>query len=404
MTPEFRAIEPDEFETMRQTMGLVFGFDPPEGDERFRRLISLDRIRCGFDKGQMVSTSGAFDLEMTVPGDVVACGGTTMVAVVPTHRRQGLLRGMMRSHLDDVKDHDEPIAGLWASDSAIYGRFGYGCASISCEITVDSEHVDPHRLAPEAGPVRMVESEEARRLAPAVYQRLAEQIPGFFARSADWWEGRSFRDTESARHGATSLRYAVVDDDNGTAGYVTFRTKSDWDEGHGKGEVIVRDLFGTTPESWAGLWSFVISQDLVSRTVADLRSTHDPIFDLLAGSRRARAVRSDGLWIRIMDVPAALAARSYTAALDVVLGVVDPLGDVSGNYRLSVNGDDVECSVTKDEADVTIDLEDLSAGYMGRPRFRELARVGRVFGHASALAAMDAAFSWDPHPWCPEIF
>jgi predicted acetyltransferase len=250
----------------------------------------------------------------------------------------------------------------------------------------------------------MIDREEAIRVAPTVYQQLQRRFPGFFARSADWWESRSFRDTDSSRNGATSLRYVVVEGDDGITGYAAFRTKSDWDDGHGSGEVRVKDLFGTTPASWAALWSFVISQDLVSRTVADLRSTQDPIFDLLEGSRRARAVRSDGLWIRIMDVPGALTARAYSVPVEVVLGISDPLGDVSGNYRLDANGEDVTCSASDDEPDVMVDLEDLSAAYMGMPRFRELARAGRVSGAATALAAMDAAFRWDPQPWCPEIF
>lgn len=112
---QIRAIEPDEFEEMRRSMGLVFGFDPPEGEGRFLRLLPLERIRCGFEDGRMISTSGAFDLEMTVPGAQIRCGGTTVVSVAPTHRRRGALREMMRSHLDDVKEHEEPIAALWAS-------------------------------------------------------------------------------------------------------------------------------------------------------------------------------------------------------------------------------------------------------------------------------------------------
>jgi predicted acetyltransferase len=105
-----------------------------------------------------------------------------------------------------------------------------------------------------------------------------------------------------------------------------------------------------------------------------------------------------------MDVPGAMKARAYSAPIDVVLGVSDPLGDISGTYRLSANGADVTCSATGDEPDVMLDLEDLSAGYLGRARFRALARVGRVSGTDHALAAMDAAFRWDPQPWCPEIF
>jgi predicted acetyltransferase len=404
MAVEIRAIAPDEFEEMRRAMGLVFGFDPPEGEGRFLRLLPLDRTRCGFEDGRMISTSGALDLSMTVPGGEVACGGTAAVSVAPTHRRQGLLREMMRAHLDDVNEHEEPIAALWASDSAIYGRFGYGCASICYEVVVDRDHVDWNRLSPQPEQVRMIERHEAIEVAPPLYDRLRAEVPGFFGRVPEWWEDRSFRDSEFARHGSTTLRYAVVDGEDGITGFAAYRSKSNWDEGHGAGEVVVKDLFASNPGAWAGLWSLVINQDLMARTKADLRPPWDPIFDMLAGTRRARAIRSDALWVRIMDVPAALVARSYSAPVDVVLGVNDPIGDVSGSYRLRADSDGAECAPTKQEPTVLIDLEDLSSGYLGRSRFRLLARSGRLTGDPHTLTSLDAAFTWDPQPWCPEIF
>ena len=404
MAVEIRAIRPDEFEEMRRTMGLVFGFDPPEGDGRFLRLLPLDRTRCGFDDGRMISTSGAFSLEMTVPGSRVRCGGTTAVAVVPTHRRQGVLREMMRAHLADVKEHGEPIAALWASDSAVYGRFGYGCASICYNIEVDPRHATPNRLAPAPGRSRLIERAEAVEIVPPFYDSLRMEIPGFFVRTPEWWEDRSFRESGTSGGGSTALRYAVVDGDDGITGFASFRTKAHWDEGHGSGKVIVHDLFAATPEAWAAVWSLVANQDLVVRAEAGLRPPWDPIFDLLAGTRRAHAFRYDALWVRVMDVAGALAARSYSAPLDVVLGVEDPAGDVTGSYRLRADSDGAECAPTTDEPEVVLDLEDLSAGYMGRPRFRQWARAGRLSGADDALAALDAAFTWDPQPWCPEIF
>ena len=167
MATVIRAVRPDEFEELRRTMGVVFGFDPPDGDNRVVRLLPLDRTRCGFDGGKMISTSGAYSLEMTVPGAQVACGGTTAVVVAPTHRRQGVLREMMRAHLDDVKEHGEPIAALWASDSAIYGRFGYGCASICYDIAIEPDHATLSRLAPQPGRARMVDRAEALEVVPA---------------------------------------------------------------------------------------------------------------------------------------------------------------------------------------------------------------------------------------------
>ncbi len=403
MATVIRAITPDEFEEMRRTMGLAFGFDPPDGNNRVLRLLPLDRTRCGFDSGRMISTSGAYGLRMTVPGGEVACGGTTAVAVSPSHRRRGVLREMMRAHLDDVKEHGEPIAALWASDSAIYGRFGYGCASICYDIKVEPEHATLGRLAPQPERGRMIDRPEALEVVPPLYDRLRTEIPGFFVRTPHWWEDRSFWDSETTSD-TTNLRFAVVDGEDGVAGFASFRTKAKWEEGHGSGKAIIQDLFAATPEAWAGIWSLVANQDLVARVEAGLRPPWDPIFDLLAGTRRAMSFRYDALWVRLMDVPGALTARSYSAPVDVVLGVEDPLGDLTGSYRLRADVDGAECEPTTQEPSVHLDLEDLSAGYMGRSRFRQWARAGRLRGADDALAAMDAAFAWDPQPWCPELF
>jgi len=404
MAVEFRAIQPDELGELRRTLGLVFGFDPRSEDGRLAATLPIERTRCGFENGRMVSTSGAFELEMTVPGGTVACGGTTIVSVLPTHRRQGVMTGMLLSHLDDVREHEEPIAALWATDSAIYGRFGYGCAAICHEIEVRRGHVDFHRLAPGAAPVRLIDAEEAAVALPPLFDQVRTQVPGFFVRRPVWWEHRRLSDPEHDRHGMTSYRYVVVDGDDGITGYAQYRSKLDWSDGHGAGNVEVKELIGTTPESWAGLWWYVLSQDLLEKTTADLRPPWDPVFDLLAGTRRAAATRSDSCWVRIMDIPAALSARSYSAPVDLVLGVFDPIGGITGSYRLCANGDDVECSAVKTEPDLSLDLEDLSAGFIGRSRFRELARAGRVAGDATKLSALDRAFTWDPQPWCPEIF
>jgi len=403
MATVIRAIRPDEFEEMRRTMGLVFGFDPPNGNNRVLRLLPLDRTRCGFDGGRMISTSGAYGLLMTVPGGEVACGGTTAVAVSPSHRRLGVLREMMRAHLDDVKEHEEPIAALWASDSAIYGRFGYGCASLCYDIEVEPEHATLGRLAPQPGRARMIDRPEALVVVPALYDRLRVEVPGFFARTPQWWEDRSFWDSESAGD-KTNLRYAVVDGDDGVTGFASFRTKAHWDEGHGSGKVIIQDLFAATPEAWAGIWSMVANQDLVARVEAGLRPPWDPIFDLLAGTRRALSFRYDALWVRLMDVPHALTARSYSAPVDLVLAIEDPMGDLTGSYLLRADPDGAECAPTTRDPSVLLDLEDLSAAYMGRPRFRQWARAGRLSGTHEALAALDAAFDWHPQPWCPELF
>jgi predicted acetyltransferase len=167
---------------------------------------------------------------------------------------------------------------------------------------------------------------------------------------------------------------------------------------------VVRDLFASTPEPWSSLWSLILNQDLVTTIETEARPTWDPVFDLLAGTRRAKATRVDALWVRVMDIPAALTARSYSTALDVTMAVSDPIGDLTGTYRLHADDEGAECVATTDEPSVWLDLEDLSSAYLGDARFRELARSGRVTGDLADITAMDIAFSWDPGPWCPEIF
>lgn len=402
MSVEFRAIEPDEFSDLLRTMGLVYGFDPPE-DDHLEHVLPLERTVVGFDGATMVSTAGAFSLDMTIPGGTVRCGGTTIVSVAPTHRRQGLLRGMMRTHLDEVLGQEEPIAALWASDSAIYGRFGYGMASVGYNLTVRRDHVEFHRSAPQPAPVRSIDAAEAENLLAPFYDCIRTSTPGFYARSPLWWEHRILADEKHRREGATAYRYGVVDGPDGIDGYLQYRTKSDWDD-HGASTLLVEDLFGSTAESWAGLWHHVLNHDLIAEISADHRSVQDPVFDLLAGTRRARARRSDKLWVRIMDVPRALEARSYSAPIDVVFEVHDPMGDIDGRYHLIGSPEGAECLRTDAEGSISIDAEDLGGIYMGRSRLRALSRIGRLTGDPESLAAADAAFTWDPQPWCPEVF
>lgn len=387
------------------TMGAVFGFDPEEDEiERFTSHFEWDRSRAAFDGDQIVGTSGAFSLDLTVPGTTMACGGTTVISVLPTHRRMGILRMMMDSHLADVRDRDEPIAGLWASDSAIYGRFGYGSAAQGADLVIERDHSRFHRLAPEPAPVRLVDADSARRLLPPFYDKARLEIPGFYARSEPWWENRRFRDNPAHRNGATAYRYAVTEMDVEVTGFVQYRYKEDWTEGHGRGEVRVRELVGSDPSSWAGLWRFVLDHDLTGKISASNRSVEDPVLDFLEGPRRAAIKVGDSLWIRIMDPQAALEGRSYSAPANVVIRLHDPLDASLTTWQLDLSPDGARVASSDAEPEVAMDLEDLGACFMGWSRFQTLKRAGRIEGDDGALAALDQAFAWSPAPWCSEVF
>lgn len=386
----------------RNVLGRTFGWDMAE--ERQAAFLSTwepERSFCAFDGATMVGTSGAYSLEMTVPGGLVRAGGTTMVAVLPTHRRQGALRMMMAAHLDDVQQREEPVAALWASDSGIYGRFGYGMASMQHELTIDPRHASFHRGSPPPVPVRITDPESAHSLIPVIYERLRRDRPGFIHRSQPWWEDRLFSDHSNQRGGATAFRFAVAEDESG---YMIYRQKSGWEDGHGTGEVRVIDLVASTPGGWAGLWRLALSHDLVTKVVASLRPPDDPLFDLLAAPRRAVGRIGDGVWVRLLDLPVALASRAYQHDGRLLFRVTDPFLDRSEVVELVVEGGMGEARPTSAEPDISLDIEDFSAAYLGLSRFQSLAALNRLEGETAAFRLADRMFTWSPQPWCPEIF
>src|SRR6185503_18593563 len=87
------------------------------------------RALAAYDGDEPVALTGAYRFDLSIPGGELPCAGVTWVGVIPTHRRRGILRDLMRRELEDVHSWGEPIAALWASEAAIYGRFGYGHAA-----------------------------------------------------------------------------------------------------------------------------------------------------------------------------------------------------------------------------------------------------------------------------------
>ncbi|MGH8959232.1 MAG: GNAT family N-acetyltransferase [Acidimicrobiia bacterium] len=402
MTFEIRPAAPQEAASFRRVMGHAFGFDPNEKTiDRFNSLWEPERSRNAYEGETMVATLGAFSLQLTVPGAVLPAGGTSMVAVLPSHRRQGLLRRMMLAHLNDVAEHEEPIAALWASESSIYGRFGFGTASSAVDITAPTAHRRFHRLAPEPASVELITSNQARILLPAIQDKIRPIWPGMYARTEDWWSGRWFLDPEGERDGATSLRFGVTSHGDG---YVIYRQKEKWTAGNPSGEVLVSDLVAETPESWSGLWAFILNHDLANQVTANLRSPQDPLFNFLAAPRSTSLRPGDGIWVRLHDPVKALASRRYSVEGELVIEAHDPLDGRVHTLLLEAGPEGASCSKTDREPEIVLDFEDLGAVYLGWSRLRSFARAGRLSGDHQALARADAMFSWDPAPWCPEIF
>ena len=409
-----RPITEDEFTDMYLVDEHAFHTAwPAEPEiEHFRGRYEFDRSLAAFDGDLIAGSACAFSLLLSVPGEVLAAAGVSGVAVRPTHRRRGILRRLMTRQLADIHDGGEAVAALWASESGIYGRFGYGLASQVASFAIET---GDRLLAPGAPSdpglkLRVADPQRSRRELAKVYDTLLPSRPGLFARDDRWWDAALY-DPDYRRHGRAPLRCVLAEDSAGPRGYVLYAASPHWDEdGIPAATIGIRELMADSPAVVAGLWDDLLSRDLTGEVVAWNRPVDDPLLHLLADPRRARARFRDGLWVRLVDLPAALAKRRYAAAADVVIEVADEICPWNaGTWRLRVQGPsraaEASCERTSDPADLSLPAAALGAAYLGGTRLGALAGAGLVSElRPGALAAASAAMSWDPAPWCPMVF
>jgi predicted acetyltransferase len=419
-----RPITDDEYAAFRRVHEHSFnsGPTPPARLPRMRRQFEADRSLAAFDSAlpsglDLVGTAGVYSFPMAVPGAVLPVAGVTMVAVLPTHRRRGILRSMMRRQIADIAARaQEPIAALWAAETPLYGRYGYGRASSHAffRFRRGEGALSPSAPADPALTLRLADPAEVAGDLAKVYATVAARQPGFFERDGDWWE-RVLDDPEEERHGTSPLRCLLAADDSGVRGYALYRAVPRWEQGTVLPDsgLSVWELVSADPAAGAALWRDLLSRDLVTEITADLRPSDDPLLYQLLDSRRARLQLSDNLWVRIIDLPAALTRRAYAGPVDVVLDVTDELLPANaGRWRLRATGADggdpggaASCTRTDDPADIALSVTELGAAYLGGTRLGALAAAGLVTeARPGTLGRLSAAMTWDPAPWCPRIF
>jgi len=384
-------------------IGQYFGTVPTE--ERMQRSVdqvTLQRMHGAWSDGAIVGGAAAFTFNLTVPGGDLPTAGVSIVGVYPTHRRRGVLRSLMRAQLDDVHERGEPLAALWASEEPIYGRFGYGIASFCGEITLAREHTSVAETFEPDGTLRLLEPEEALDTLPSAFERIQVEWPGMFSRNRLWWEHREIADPEDRREGAGPKRWVAYERDGSIDGYAAYRHKPGWEQGTTTAELRVVEALGSTPEALRDLWGYLLAVDGIATVKAWLLPPDHPLFLLLATPRRMRYRMGDALWVRLVDVGAALSGRRYSEEGKIVLEVADEFCPWNeGRWKL----EDGAAERTDDEPDLRLPVQSLASAFMGGISFATLARAGRVEEvTGGALARADGFFRWDRHPWCPEIF
>jgi predicted acetyltransferase len=396
----------DEFAAALGGIGHYFGWQPTAEDaERFAKVMPLDRMLAVFDDGRVVAGGGAYPLQLTVPAGPVACAGVTVVGVLPTHRRRGLLRRMMETQLRDVRERAEPLAALWASEETIYGRFGYGLASMALHVEAKRKQVRIRPELPREGAVRLLEHDEALRLLPRVYDRVQRRTPGFLVRSRDWWETRRLADRPEKRRGAGPLVRALLERDGAPVGYALYRiaqdgaTFAEWTK-----TVRVAEVIAVDAAAHRDVWRFLLEIDWTDILRTDQMPTDDAL-PLLVDRVNELGLRVyDGLWVRLVDVPAALEARGTSGDGRVTIEITaDPqFADNVGTWTLEAGG---RVRRSSRRPDVRLDVQGLGSALLGGFTFAQLARAGRAEeGARRGLARADALFRVDRAPWCPDIF
>jgi predicted acetyltransferase len=392
-------------EELRDALNVIshyFGSENQlEDAERFAQWIELDRMHAAWDGERIVGGAGAFSYVMSVPGGEVAAAGVTVVGVLPTHRRRGVLTAMMKEQLFDSRERGDKVAYLWASEGTIYGRFGYGLASRMGSMTLARERTRFAQPFEPRGTVRLLDFDEAAHVLPPLYEQVRAQRAGMFVRSRVWWETRKILDDPAHRQ-AGPLHRALLELDGKPAGYALYRVKQEWEGGSSKGAVTILEAFAPTPDATRELWRWLLDFDWTSQFSADFLPLDHPLFLLLAEPRRLRFEINDGVWLRLIDVAGALSARTYAGDGEIVLEVSDELfPENAGRWRVGAAG----AERTKADADLRLGVADLAAVYLGGFGFGDLVRASRAEELTSAAAdRADALFHTTVLPWCPEIF
>ncbi|MEK7252281.1 MAG: GNAT family N-acetyltransferase [Actinomycetota bacterium] len=395
-----RAATPDEFPKVRDLIDLVFAVAPSdEGEAEFKQWLEYDRSIVADDGGELVATASTHTYHLTVPGgDTVPAGGLTIVTVKPTHRRRGLARRLLRRHLEDVRDHGEAVAMLYASESSIYGRFGFGSAVHMSEISIGRSHGAFRSDVPSPrGSFRLLDLHAAGPTMRRVFAEATAGIPGAVVpREQDWVT--TMTDLPGRREGATPWRIAIYDRDGEPRGFARYRQKEAWGDGGPEGKVMVREVQAVDGEAFAALWRFVFDIDLAITIEAGNRPTPDPLRLLLADPRRLMEKSADALWVRIVDVATALSSRRYRVDGSLVIEVRDGFFEAGGRYRLKGGPAGATCERTENPADISFDVEHLGAVFLGGQSVARLAWVGLVSGDAAAIGLCDDMFSWSVTP------
>jgi predicted acetyltransferase len=406
MDIQIRTCTEEDMDRFLITTEAAFGQGVDE-KERARMKKNLEPERCfaAWDGDAMVGAGANYSLTLSIPGGELPAAGVTMIGVLPTHRRRGILTKMMARLADDAAAHAEPVAILWASETSIYQRFGYGPATK--QVLLDAEKnrllwLDP---SPIRGSVRLLSEDETLKTLPDIYERVRLQTPGSFARSSDWWSHHRLKDHDENSGSNGPLFRAALEIDGRAEAYALYRVEQFWDAA-ARNKLHVIEALGATDEATREIWKYLFSLDLIETVRSWWLPIDHPLFLMVAEPPRLGMRLINSLWLQVLDVQAALEARSYAAADSVVFEISQgPVPAAQGRWRLDAQGSTPAVGRTDDDPDVQLSIQDLGGMYLGGCTFAQLLAAGRGCEVTDGAAArFDALFHTARAPYCTEIF
>ena len=394
---EMRTVTTDEFVQWCRAEARAHGNRLAGDPEVLRPHFDLDRSIAVFDQGNIVGGAHSHRLEMSIPGSSAVIAGVANIAVQPTHRRQGVMTRMMHHQIKDIHEREEPLAALFARESVIYGRFGYGIGSLHERWMIDRQYNGYARPHESRGRIVFVDPVDITKELPEVFRRSTMDRPGVFQRAPHQWK----RDSQAPEHkqgGPGGLFYAAYEDGGRVDGYATYRINGS--------TLVVNELMAATTEANTALWRFCFDTDLMSSTEALKRPVDDPLPWMLADPRRLQRSTRDGMWLRLIDVGASLELRRYMQSDSLVLEVRDELCPWNeGRFELEGSAEGATCRVSSSSPDLVLAVSVLASAYLGTVSFSTLSQAGLVDERTpGALQRADRMFAVQYQPWTPHNF
>ena len=413
MTIELRPVTDDNFSEWRKMVRHGFGEHVhPDDIVRLRNeRVELDRLVAAVDtqSNRIIGTGGADSYWLTVPGgELVPMAGVAYMTTSVTHRRQGAFSNMMTYIHDAARERGDVISGLWASQSHLYGRFDYGLSINSYDWEIDPSFGEfSHFPAANANnadiKVSFIDADEADVVLPGIYERMHRQTTGSVNRTSGRWRYQLF-DEERVRQGASPLFFAVCEEAGEQTGYVSYRMRRQGDSDMGTLEVV--EQVSATEVAHAAIWRFLLDFDLVGNITAINRPSDDSLWWMLSDPRRLRRKSHDALWVRLLDIPKALEARTYNSDGILKIGLVsDVQPESAGTYVIEIDDSRGSVKKTTDKPDVVMTPADLSALYLGGISSGPLFEAGRINEITTgSLVKLTGMFNTDSAPWCAHYF